>query len=112
MKPMNRYEEAIRTSVCTACLEPLGKGICGDGRADECPLNGVMPFILEAILSLKPATGHAYREMLRRQIILKAQEGRGVIPEQPAGAPSLEDLLPGIVDAVEELNRQTEVVVQ
>lgn len=106
MTPMNPYEESIRTRVCTVCLDNEGRGPCGNGEAEACPLNAFMPFILEAVESVKPATGQAYREMLRRQIILQSQEGRTAKSlNAVVGAPTLEELLPGIVDAVEDVNR-------
>lgn len=107
MKPMNVYEEAVRTAVCTECLYPTGRGICGCGQWKECPLNRFLPQAIDAVNAGRSTSLMDYfREFLEatRDTESEHHEGNRMPPEDAAW---FDRFLPLIAEAVEDVRTRS-----
>jgi len=105
MYQMDEFEEVIRTSVCTECIDRTGMGICGMGRADECPLNQFMPRIVKAVKSVQTGKMDDYIVALHAELCGHAKEvpaSVSVLAEEVEMV--LDHHLPMVLDAIDEVN--------
>jgi hypothetical protein len=106
MKSMTRFEEAVRTAVCSECLYPSGIGKCGCGEWKECPLNKFLPQALDAVMTGKsPSLVEYFRQFLAD---MKARQSEASAAERMPedDLAWFERFLPIIAEAVDELKLQ------
>ena len=96
------HEEAIRSQVCADCIYPTGSGICGEGHAERCPLNRLLPRAVDAVRMGKSRSILDYFKSLHTDGgRANGTRDRLVSPEE---AEWLIDALPLIVAAVDEID--------
>jgi len=99
MIKMDEFEEAIRTRVCSTCIERTGRGICGTGRADDCPLNQFMPQIVRAANRVQLKSLDEYAAAIQFEVYGRSN-GTPVAPETDD---ILATYLPLIIEVIDEV---------
>jgi hypothetical protein len=105
MTLINEYVEAIRTRVCVECIYRTGRGICGDGRWEDCALNRYLSDVIDVVNTVKEKNAEASMAEFHRRICdrCKAATG-GVCAIRTEAECALERYFPQIVEAVCEVD--------
>lgn len=99
------YEEAIRTRVCTACLERTGRGICSIGQSDDCALNRFLPDVIRMVTKTKSDSLDEHVNGLHVAICTQCkQTPDGKCEERDLQECALYEYLPLVIEAVEDVN--------
>lgn len=105
MIQMTDYEEAIRTRVCTACLERTGRGICGIGQSDDCALNRFLPDVIRMVNMTRSDSLDDHVKRLHLTICTQCkQTPEGFCEERDLQECALYEYLPLVIEAIEEVN--------
>jgi hypothetical protein len=100
------YKEAIRSRVCSVCLDQKDDGGCGlDGRA--CALEAHLPALVEAVLAVESDRMADYEGAVRALVCSDCgrENEHGRCRLRDLGECALDTYLYLVVDAVEQVRR-------
>lgn len=108
MPTMDAYAEAIRTKVCSVCIERTGRGICGLGAWDDCALNRYLNDVVIIVNSMHDAPLHERVQELHSVICVSCRDNPDGLCKLRASLDcSLDQYFPLIVEAISDVNAQT-----
>jgi hypothetical protein len=110
------FWEALRSRVCSVCLDGTDDGSCGlsrnqrSQRGQSCVIERDLPRIVDTILAVRSGRMDEYVAAVEAQICGRCseQDARGLCRLRQKGECSLSTYLPLIVDAIEEVNGPTQ----
>lgn len=105
MAPIDLYAEAIRSKVCSVCLDRTGRGICGLGSWDDCALNRFLKDIIIVVNSIQSNSMHDYVQELHNIICASCTDNpTGKCGLRETEECPLDRYFPLVVEAVQEVN--------
>jgi hypothetical protein len=98
------YRDAIRSRVCSVCLDQKDDGTCGLGQR-QCAIEGHLPGIVEAVLAVESDTMADYEDAIRALVCSACglEDERGRCRVRQGGECALDTYLYLIVEAVEQV---------
>ncbi len=103
---LQEYWQAIRTNVCTKCLDGDGYGNCRLDPAIECALQNYLPLIVNAVSRIESDQMDDYVRELRAIMCAqcKYQSANGYCVLRSEVDCPLDRYFPLVVEAIEEVN--------
>lgn len=100
----NTYKDAIRSRVCSVCLDQKDDGACGLGRR-TCALEAHLPGIVEAVLAVESDRMADYESAIRALVCSDCglEDERGRCRVRDRGECALDTYLYLVVEAVEQV---------
>lgn len=103
MAPLDVYAEAIRSKVCSVCLDRTGRGICGLGSWDDCALNRYLNDVVILVNSIQSDSMHDYVHELHNVVCVSCLNNADGYCKERSDCP-LDRFFPLVVEAVQEVN--------
>jgi len=99
------YWDAIRSRVCSVCLDQANDGTCGLGRRRVCAIETHLPRLVEVLSSIDSPRMDEYVAAIEAEICghCAQQDAEGACELRDEGQCALYTYLPLLVEAVEEV---------
>lgn len=99
------YWDAIRSRVCSVCLDQANDGTCGLGRRRVCAIEAHLPRLVEVLSSIDSPRMDEYVAAVEAEICGRCaqQDSGGKCELRDEGTCALYTYLPLVVEAIEEV---------
>jgi hypothetical protein len=104
--PYLTYREAVRRRVCAVCLDGTDASGCGPERATRCPLEELLPRLVEAIRDVGRKRDDAFAAAVEAHVCGRCEhrDGFGLCRLRRHGRCAVALYLPLVVEAVDEVD--------
>jgi hypothetical protein len=104
--PYRAYREAVRRRVCAVCLDGTDDAGCGLERPLRCPIEELLPRLVEAIRDVRVRHHDAFAAAVESSVCghCEHRDGFGLCRLRRDGRCAVALYLPLVVEAIEEVD--------
>lgn len=103
--PYREYREALRRRVCSVCLDGTDDSRCGLAAPARCPLEELLPRLVEAIRDVRVRHHDAFASAVEARVCghCEHRDGYGLCHLRRDGRCAVALYLPLVVEAIDEV---------